>query len=125
MSMEGEELGAPKGRVAFLFAGEGPQCRVKLALRTVPAARALSDQAAEILGYDLAELCTDGPADKLDSTAISHPAIYVSTLAFLEALRASNPGIESECVAAAGMGLGEYTALVFAGSMSFRDGLRV
>src|SRR5262249_318929 len=122
MSMEGDELGATKGRIAFLFAGEGPQGRVKRVFRTVPAARGLFDQAAKILGYDLAELCTEGPADKLDSTVNSHPAIYVSTLASLEALRASNPGIESECVAAAGMGLGEYAALVFAGAMSFRDG---
>src|SRR5205085_8299137 len=59
------------------------------------------------------------------STVVSQPALFVSSLAALESLRASAPDAEKECVAAAGLSLGEYTALVFAGAMSFRDGLRV
>jgi [acyl-carrier-protein] S-malonyltransferase len=52
-----------------------------------PAARRLYDEAAEILGYDLASLCFDGPSEELDSTEISQPAIFVTSLAALEKLR--------------------------------------
>jgi [acyl-carrier-protein] S-malonyltransferase len=92
---------------------------------TLPAARRLFDRAAEILGYNLLEVCTRGPEDKLNSTAVSQPAIFVASLAALESLRATNPAAEAECVATAGLSLGEYTALVFAGALSFRDGLIV
>jgi [acyl-carrier-protein] S-malonyltransferase len=114
-------------RVAFLFPGQGAQTvgMGKQLCATLPAARKLFDEAAAILGYDLAEVCANGPAEKLNSTVISQPAIFVASLAALEALRASDPAVEADCVATAGLSLGEYTALVFAGAMNFRDGLRV
>ena len=56
---------------------------------------------------------------------MSQPAIFVSSLAALEALRETDPAVVDQCAATAGLSLGEYTALVFAGSMSFEDGLRV
>src|SRR5215813_1817855 len=114
-------------RVAFLFPGQGAQSvgMGRQLYETLPAARQLFDQAADILGYNLAEVCVHGPTEKLNSTAVSQPAIFVCSLAALEALRASNPAAEQECVATAGLSLGEYTALVFAGALSFRDGLRV
>jgi [acyl-carrier-protein] S-malonyltransferase len=90
-----------------------------------PAARKLFDQAREILGYDLAELCWNGPAERLDATVISQPALFVCSLASLELLKAEHPGAYESCSVAAGLSLGEYTALVFAGAMSFEDGLRV
>jgi hypothetical protein len=90
-----------------------------------PSARALYDRAAEILGYDLATLCFEGPAEELDSTVISQPAIFVTSLAALEKLRAEQPDVVLACEMAAGLSLGEYTALVFAGAMTFEDGLRV
>jgi [acyl-carrier-protein] S-malonyltransferase len=92
---------------------------------SLPAARRLFDEAADILGYNLAEVCSTGPTEKLNATDISQPAIFVCSLAALESLRATNPAAEADCVAAAGLSLGEYTALVFAGALSFRDGLRV
>jgi [acyl-carrier-protein] S-malonyltransferase len=92
---------------------------------TVPAATKLFTAAAEILGYDLAEVCTNGPAERLNSTIVSQPAIFVTSLAALESLRATDPDSINECKATAGLSLGEYTALVFAGAMSFEDGLRV
>ncbi len=92
---------------------------------TLPAARQLFDQAAQILGYDLLELCAQGPQDRLNSTAVSQPAIFVASLAALESLRHSNPGAEASCVATAGLSLGEYTALVFAGALTFAEGLRL
>jgi [acyl-carrier-protein] S-malonyltransferase len=114
-------------QVAFLFPGQGAQYvgMGKQLRETLPAAQSLFAQAAEILGYDLAAVCADGPADKLNSTAVSQPAIFVTTLAALEALRASDPAVFDQVRATAGLSLGEYTALVFAGALTFRDGLRV
>jgi [acyl-carrier-protein] S-malonyltransferase len=85
----------------------------------------LYEQANDILGYDLAKLCFEGPAEELDSTVISQPAIFVTSLAALEKLRADSPDVVLACEMAAGLSLGEYTALVFSGVMSFEDGLRV
>jgi [acyl-carrier-protein] S-malonyltransferase len=92
---------------------------------SLPTARALFEEAAQVLGYDLAEVCANGPAEKLNSTVISQPAIFVASLAALESLRADIPDVIDQCKATAGLSLGEYTALVFAGALSFRDGLRV
>jgi [acyl-carrier-protein] S-malonyltransferase len=89
----------------------------------LPAAAKLYDRAGELLGYDLAALCFSGPAEQLDSTVFSQPAIFVTSLAALESLRVASPEVVESCEAAAGLSLGEYTALVFAGVMTFDDGL--
>ena len=90
---------------------------------SVPAARQLYDRAAEILGYDLAKLCFEGPADQLDSTICSQPALFVPSLAALESLRSESPDVVLACESAAGLSLGEYTAMVFAGVLDFESGL--
>jgi [acyl-carrier-protein] S-malonyltransferase len=92
---------------------------------SLPAARALFDEAAGVLGYDLLVVCTNGPTEKLNATDVSQPAIYVASLAALESLKASDPAAAESCAATAGLSLGEYTALTFAGCLSFADGLRV
>jgi [acyl-carrier-protein] S-malonyltransferase len=92
---------------------------------TLPAARALYDLANQILGYDLAKLCFEGPAEQLDSTVHSQPALFVTSLAGLEFLKANQPDVVTSAAATAGLSLGEYTALVFAGVMSFEEGLKV
>jgi len=114
-------------QTAFLFPGQGAQTvgMAKELYASLPAAKALFDQAREILGYDLLDVCVNGPVEKLNSTVVSQPAIYVASLAALELLRAQTPEIEKEVVAAAGLSLGEYTALVYAGALSFADGLRL
>jgi [acyl-carrier-protein] S-malonyltransferase len=114
-------------KTAFVFPGQGAQSvgMGKQLYEDLPAARRLFDEAAEILGYNLAEICFHGPAERLNSTAVSQPAIYVASLAALAGLREREPEVETSCVAAAGLSLGEYTALAFAGALSFQDGLRV
>jgi [acyl-carrier-protein] S-malonyltransferase len=91
----------------------------------VPAARKLFDRASSVLGYDLYRMCTEGPAAELDSTVHSQPALFVASLAALEQLKENAPELVEGCTAAAGLSLGEYTALVFAGVMEFEAGLRV
>lgn len=114
-------------KIAFLFPGQGAQS-IGMAAPFVdvsPRAGELFDQASEILGYDLLSVCQNGPAERLDSTMVSQPALFVSSLAAVEVLRQREPEAVLSCQAAAGLSLGEYSALVFAGVMSFEDGLRV
>ena len=114
-------------RIAFLFPGQGAQS-VGMAVelcRSLPAAQRLFGEAVGILGYDLLKICAEGPAEELNKTAISQPALYVASLAALESLRACEPQAEGDVVAAAGLSLGEYTALAFAGALTFADGLRL
>jgi [acyl-carrier-protein] S-malonyltransferase len=114
-------------RVAFLFPGQGAQYvgMGRALYEALPAARRLFDEATALLGYDLLEVCANGPAERLNATAVSQPAIYVASLAALESLRATEPDVERGCVAAAGLSLGEYTALTFAGALDFADGVRL
>src|SRR5437868_789712 len=114
-------------RSCFLFPGQGAQYvgMAKALCETLSSAKALFDEARAVLGYDLLAICVNGPAERLNATDVSQPALYVSGLAALESLRASNSTAIESCVATAGLSLGEYTALTFAGSLSFQDGLRV
>jgi len=114
-------------RIAFLFPGQGAQTvgMGRSLAETLPAVRRLYDRAGEILGYDLARLCFDGPAEELDSTVYSQPALFVTSLAAVESLRQSSPDVGLSCEGAAGLSLGEYTALVFAGAIDFESGLRL
>ena len=112
---------------AFLFPGQGAQS-VGMAgalCDEVPAARALFDRAADQLGFDLLKLCVEGPAEQLDATVNSQPALYVASLAAFEKLKRDSPETVAACVATAGLSLGEYTALCFAEALSFEDGLKV
>jgi len=114
-------------KTAFLFPGQGAQyVGMGAALAgALPAAKALFDQASAVLGYDLLDVCTNGPAERLNATDVSQPAIFVASLAALESLKQSEPDAAKDVVATAGLSLGEYTALVFAGAMSFAEGLEV
>lgn len=114
-------------KVAFLFPGQGAQSvgMGREACDKLPAVRELFDRANAILGYDLAQLCYDGPAERLDSTVYSQPALFVCGLAGLKLLEAESPELVDSVAATAGLSLGEYTALVFAGVIDFETGLSV
>jgi [acyl-carrier-protein] S-malonyltransferase len=91
----------------------------------LPIAVQMFEQASDILGYDLADVCFNGPADRLNMTEVSQPALYVTSMVALEKLKAESPEIVENCAGAAGLSLGEYTAIAFAGGMSFEDGLKL
>jgi [acyl-carrier-protein] S-malonyltransferase len=114
-------------QTAFLFPGQGAQTVGMGAMlaASLPAARALFDRANDILGYDLLALCTEGPEEKLNSTVYSQPALYVCSLAALEQLKQDAPDAVAGCVVTAGLSLGEYTALAFAGALDFDSGLKL
>lgn len=114
-------------KIAFFFPGQGAQTvgMGRALYNELPAARALFDRANKVLGFDLASTCFNGPAAALGATDVCQPAILVASLAALEDLKASRPDVVASCAGAAGLSLGEYTALVFAGAMDFETGLRV
>ncbi|KAJ4971108.1 hypothetical protein NE237_004207 [Protea cynaroides] len=117
-----------KPSCAFLFPGQGAQAvGMGMEGQNVPAAANLYKKANDILGFDLLDVCINGPKEKLNSTVLSQPAIYVTSLAAVEVLRARDGGqqiIDSVDVTC-GLSLGEYTALAFAGAFSFEDGLKL
>eukprot|EP00595_Chromulina_sp_UTEXLB2642_P000416 CAMPEP_0196762278 /NCGR_PEP_ID=MMETSP1095-20130614/1686_1 /TAXON_ID=96789 ORGANISM="Chromulina nebulosa, Strain UTEXLB2642" /NCGR_SAMPLE_ID=MMETSP1095 /ASSEMBLY_ACC=CAM_ASM_000446 /LENGTH=288 /DNA_ID=CAMNT_0042112863 /DNA_START=174 /DNA_END=1040 /DNA_ORIENTATION=+ len=91
----------------------------------VPAAKALFDKASTILGYDLLSKCVNGPKEELDSTVVAQVAIFVSSMAALEKLKIDDPAAIESATVAMGLSLGEYSALCFAGALSFEDGVRL
>jgi [acyl-carrier-protein] S-malonyltransferase len=111
------------GKIAYIFPGQGAQTvgMGKDFADGEPAAKQIFDKANEITGFDLAKICFEGPQERLDSTAVSQPAIFVTSVATLEVLKAKN-AIEPANVTA-GLSLGEYTALYAAGCFSFEEGL--
>ncbi|KAG4387255.1 hypothetical protein AAZX31_11G189900 [Glycine max] len=117
-----------KASTSFLFPGQGAQAvGMGKEAQNVPTAAVLFNKANDVLGFDLLDICINGPKEKLDSTVISQPAIYVTSLAAVELLRARDGGqqiIDSVDVTC-GLSLGEYTALAFAGAFSFEDGLKL
>ncbi|KAL9909191.1 malonyl-CoA-acyl carrier protein transacylase beg [Glossina fuscipes fuscipes] len=130
-----EEMGTPKtGRPRIdpketsivLFPGQGTQY-VGMASRLMhfPEARRIFKLANEVLGYDLLKLCLEGPREKLNRTEYAQLAVMVSSLAALEQLREERPKAIESCVATAGFSLGEFTSLVFAGSLPFDKALKL
>ena len=86
-----------------------------------PSIRSLYEEASSVLGYDIAALCFEGPAERLNLTEYTQPALLVSSIA---ALHAFEPlGITP--VAVAGHSLGEYSALVAAGGITYREAVAI
>lgn len=114
-------------RVALLFPGQGAQS-VGMAtglLARSPQAQSLFATASEILGFDLAQLCAQGPDTELNLTSNSQPALFVHSAAALADFYQQHPEIADQVVAVAGLSLGEYSALYAAGSLSFESGVQL
>lgn len=108
--------------VAFLFPGQGSQAvgMGRDLYEREPAARALYDAADARLGFPLSRICFEGPEEALTDTAVQQPALFVTSLAAWEALRARG---EADAGFVAGHSLGEFSALAAAEALSFADGL--
>ncbi|HPC95961.1 MAG TPA: ACP S-malonyltransferase [Sedimentisphaerales bacterium] len=112
---------------AFLFPGQGAQVVGMGAdiAAAYPVAATIFEQANRILGFDLRKVCFEGPAETLNSTTMSQPAIFTMSAALLEVIRTepATSGIRPQITA--GLSMGEYTALYAAGLVSFEDGLQL
>lgn len=105
--------------IGLVFPGQGSQSvgMGKALCEAHPTLKQVYEEASSVLGYDAAALCFDGPAERLNLTEYTQPALLVSSIAALKMLEPS--GVKP--VAVAGHSLGEYSALVAAGGVSFRD----
>lgn len=105
--------------IGLVFPGQGSQSvgMGKALYDAHPELKPLYDEASSVLGYDVAVLCFEGPAERLNLTEYTQPALLVSSIAALKTLEPA--GVKP--VAVAGHSLGEYSALVAAGGLSFRD----
>ena len=110
------------GPIAFLFPGQGSQAigMGKELAEKYPVARQTFEEADETLGYKLSQLCFEGPEDQLRLTEITQPAILTASVAAWRIL--DEKGLRPAFVA--GHSLGEYSAHVAAGTLSFADAVR-
>lgn len=116
----------PRRTSIILFPGQGAQfVGMGKGLIAVPMVKDMYEEASSILGYDLLKLCMEGPKSELYKTVHCQPAILVTSLAAVEKLKDENPEAVESCMATAGFSVGEFAALVFAGSLSFEDAVHV
>jgi [acyl-carrier-protein] S-malonyltransferase len=115
------------GLTAWVFPGQGSQMvgMGKNLAEKYPQVAALYQQADDILGFSLSDLCFNGPDDLLTRTDNAQPAILVTCLAHLTVLQAHNPAIAGTPSFTAGHSLGEYTALVASGALAFADAVKL
>lgn len=108
---------------AFLFPGQGAQIvgMGKDIYEKYEEARKVFDEASNISGIDIKKLCFEGPEDELNKTENTQIAIMVTSLAILEVLKSKKIDAKIAC----GLSLGEYSALVYAGIISFEDGIKL
>mmetsp|Transcript_17567 Transcript_17567/g.55324 ORF Transcript_17567/g.55324 Transcript_17567/m.55324 type:complete len:555 (-) Transcript_17567:137-1801(-) len=116
----------PPVPAALLFPGQGSQYvgMLKEQLER-PSVKVMLEKAKEILGWDPKELALNGPEQKLSETKYCQPLMFIAGLAAREILKETKPDVYERPQATAGLSLGEYTAVVAAGVLSFEDGLRL
>ncbi|KAL3859999.1 hypothetical protein ACJMK2_010176 [Sinanodonta woodiana] len=110
----------------LLFPGQGSQF-VGMGKRLLPyhGVQEMYNKASAILGYDLLNLCLNGPQTELNRTVVCQPAVMVTSLAALEVLKATDPEALEKVVGTAGFSVGEYAALVSADVFSFEDAVEM
>lgn len=113
--------------VGILFPGQGAQDvnMGRWLYENHPSAKALFEQANDLLGYDLSKLCFEGPKEKLDATQYSQPALFTVGMAAATVWAEENADDMAAVKAVAGLSLGEYTAVCFAGGLDFASGLEL
>lgn len=104
---------------AFIFPGQGSQYVGMAADCTDPGSRELIASADRLLGASLSTICFEGPEDTLRQTQNTQPAIFLHSMVITRLVTHLQPDM------VAGHSLGEYSALVVAGALSFEDGLRL
>jgi [acyl-carrier-protein] S-malonyltransferase len=106
---------------AYIFPGQGSQYvgMGKGLFEQSPVARDLYRQADDLMGYSLSKVCFEGPEEELKQTRVTQPAIFLHSIILSRLLEQPDPAM------AAGHSLGEYSALVFAGAMTFEEGLKL
>ncbi len=114
-------------KTAFVFPGQGAQYvgMGKDFFEQYDIARRLYQQANDILGFDLMKISFEGPEDSLRQTRVTQPAIFVHSIVALEVTKELRGEALKPCAMAAGHSLGEYSALVATGFMTFEDALKV
>lgn len=114
-------------QTAVVFPGQGAQVVGMAAdfVANYSVARDLFDQADDILGIPLSRYCLEGPAEELTRTCHCQPAIYLTGAAIMAVLEAEGVVDRDSVAGTAGLSLGEYTALYYAGVFSFEDGLKL
>lgn len=112
-------------KIGFLFAGQGAQSvgMGKSYYDTFPQAKAVFERASDVLGLDVAELCFQGPEEKLKQTVNTQIAIFTTSMAILESIKTRVPQISP--AVCCGLSLGEYAALVASGVSSFQTTMEV
>jgi [acyl-carrier-protein] S-malonyltransferase len=112
-------------KTALIFAGQGAQYvgMGKDFAQGFPSAKAWFDRANQVLGYDLAAICFQGPDSELVKTEHAQPGIYLVSWVAFQLLRERIPSLSFDSTA--GLSLGEFTALAAAGAFGFEDGLKL
>lgn len=121
------ESGETQLASVLLFPGQGAQ-NVGMGTALIErseSAKQYFSRANEILGYDLGKLCAEGPIEELSRTEYAQPALFVHSYAAFKELESEQPNLWNEVSSVAGLSLGEYSAVVAAGGISFEDGVKL
>lgn len=112
--------------LAFIFPGQGSQCigMAKEFYDMYPVARMVFEEASNVLGFDMAQLCFEGPETELNLTQNTQPAILTASIAIFKVV-SEQWSVVSKPKFLAGHSLGEYTALVVSGALDFKDAVKL